>query len=178
MKRVSRRALPISCLTMPLEPQPPPSPMGKPTPPPKHICSPLSPCTICLSEVGKCYHMFPKGTFKARFALPAIPRHVLQHLAKSPPTWTWTTRTSPRAGKSFQVPSIPTACSRDSPRVIQWIISIFHAFKAQLAPQALGQETSQVLPDVEGAVPMSVRVCDFDPRKTCLAELGRASERG
>ena len=25
---------------------------------------------------------------------------------------------------------------------------------------------------VEGAVPMSVRVCDFDPRKTCLAELG------
>ena len=25
---------------------------------------------------------------------------------------------------------------------------------------------------VEGAVSMSVRVCDFDPRKTCLAELG------
>ena len=28
--------------------------------------------------------------------------------------------------------------------------------------------------DVKGAVPVSVRVCDFDPRKTCLAELGRA----
>ena len=25
---------------------------------------------------------------------------------------------------------------------------------------------------VEGAVPVSARVCDFDPRKTCLAELG------
>ena len=27
-------------------------------------------------------------------------------------------------------------------------------------------------PGVEGAVPVSARVCDFDPRKTCLAELG------
>ena len=26
--------------------------------------------------------------------------------------------------------------------------------------------------DVEGAVPVSARVCDFNPRKTCLAELG------
>ena len=26
--------------------------------------------------------------------------------------------------------------------------------------------------DVEGVVPMSVQVCDFNPRKTCLAELG------
>ena len=120
--------------------------MGKPTPPPKHVCSPSSPCAIRLSEVGKRYHAFPKGTFKARFAPPAIPRHVLQHLAKSPPTWTWTTRAGPRAGKSFQVPSIPTACSRDSPRAIQWIVSIFHAFKAQLVPQALGQETGRVLP--------------------------------
>ena len=31
---------------------------------------------------------------------------------------------------------------------------------------------------VEGVVPMSVRVCDFDPRKTCLAELGRARKEG
>ena len=33
---------------------------------------------------------------------------------------------------------------------------------------------------VEGAVPVSARVCDFDPRKTCLAELGglgKESER-
>ena len=99
---------------MPLELQPQPSPVGKPIPPPKHSCFPSSSCSICLSEVGKHYHAFPKGTFKARFALPAIPRHVLQHLAKSPPTWTWTTR----AGKLFQVPSVPTPCSRDSPKGI------------------------------------------------------------
>ena len=131
---------------MPFEPQPPPSPVGKLTPPPKHSCSLSSPCLIRLSQVGKCYHAFPKGTFKACFAPPAIPCHVLQHLAKSPPTWTWTTRAGPRAGKSFQVPLVPTACGRDSPKAIQWIVTIFHAFKAQLAPQAISQETGQVLP--------------------------------
>ena len=31
--------------------------------------------------------------------------------------------------------------------MIQWIVSIFHAFKAQLAPQAISQETGRVLPD-------------------------------
>ena len=30
---------------------------------------------------------------------------------------------------------------------------------------------------VEGVVPMSARVCDFDPRKTCLAELRRVEKR-
>ena len=33
-------------------------------------------------------------------------------------------------------------------------------------------------PAVDGAVPVSARVCDFDPRKTCLAELGRARKEG
>ena len=93
--------------------------------------------------------------------LPCIPKGYLQGLIRTTsdsssrttvssevtPTWMWTTRASPRAGKSFQVPSVPTACSKDSPRAIQWIISIFHAFKAQLAPQAISLETGQVLPD-------------------------------
>ena len=131
---------------MALEPQPPPSPMGKPTLPPKHVCSQSSPCAIRLSEVGKRFHAFPKGSFKARFAPPAVPRSVLQYLAKSPPTWTWTTRAGPRAGKSFHVPTVPTACSGDSPRAVQWVVSIFHAFKAQLAPQAIDLETGRVLP--------------------------------
>ena len=91
--------------------------------------------------------MFPKGTFKAQFAPPAIPCLVLQFLAKMPPTWTWTTRAGPRASKSFNVPPVPTACSKDSPKAIQWIVSIFHTFKAQLAPQALSQETGRVLPN-------------------------------
>ena len=121
-------------------------PWENPPPPPKHTCSSSSPCSICLSEVGKRYHAFLKGTFKAHFAPPAISHHILQYLAKSPPTWTWTTRAGPRAGKLFQVPSVPTACSRDSPKVIQWIVTIFHAFKAQLAPQAISQETGRVLP--------------------------------
>ena len=72
-------------IEMPLEPQPPPSPVGKPTPPPKHLCSPSTPCMILLSEVGKRFHAFPKGSFKAQFAPPVIPRHVLQYLVKSPP---------------------------------------------------------------------------------------------
>ena len=41
---------------------------------------------------------------------------------------------------------IPTACGRDSLRAIQWIVTIFHAFKAQLVPQALSLETGRVLP--------------------------------
>ena len=121
--------------------------MGKLSPPLKHVCSLSSPCQIRLSEVERHYHAFPKGTFKARFAPPAIPRLVLQFLAKTPPTWTWTTRAGPRASKSFNVPSVPTTCSRDSLKVIQWIVSIFHAFKAQLVPQAISQETGRVLPD-------------------------------
>ena len=133
---------------MPLEPQPPPSPVGKSHPSPKHACSPSSPCSIRLSEVGKQYHVFPKGTFKLHFALPAIPCHVLQYLAKSPPTWTWTTRAGPRAGKSFQVLSVPTVCGRDSPKAIQWVVTIFHAFKAQLAPQLC-----QTLPEQHACAP-------------------------
>ena len=43
---------------MPLEPQPPPSLVGKSLPPLKHACSMSSPCTICLSEVGKHFHLF------------------------------------------------------------------------------------------------------------------------
>ena len=35
--------------------------------------STLSPCAILLSEVGKHYHTFPKGTFPARFTPLAIP---------------------------------------------------------------------------------------------------------
>ena len=31
---------------------------------------------------------------------------------------------------------------------------------------------------VEGVVPMSAQVCDFDPRKTCLAELGGVEKEG
>ena len=69
---------------MPLVPQPPPSPLGQASVPPKHQCSPSSPCTIRLSEIGKCYHAFPRGTFRSRFAPPTVPRSVLNHIDAHP----------------------------------------------------------------------------------------------
>jgi len=131
---------------MPLVPQPPPSPLGQSSSPPKHQCSPSLPCTIRLSEIGKCWHAFPKGSFKARFAPPAVPRSVLHHFDTHPFFWSWTTKAGPNSGKSFAVPTVPTSCPKDSPKAIQWVVSIFHAFKAQLAPQALDPETGRVLP--------------------------------
>ena len=132
---------------MPIEPQPPPSPVGKNTSRTvKHVCSPTSPCVILLSEVGKRYHAFPKGTFKTRFSPPAVPKAVLRHISSHPPTWSWTTKAGPKAGTSFKVPTVPTSCGKDSHRAIQWIVSIFHAFKSQLAPSALDVDTGRVLP--------------------------------
>jgi len=131
---------------MPFELQPPPSPLGQASAPTKHQCSPSSPCTILLSEIGKCYHAFPKGSFRACFAPPAVPRSVLHHFDAHPFRWSWTTKAGPNAGKSFAVPTVPTSCPKDSPKAVHWIVSIFHAFKSQLAPQALDPETGRVLP--------------------------------
>jgi len=131
---------------MPFELQPPPSPLGQASAPTKHQCSPSSPCTILLSEIGKCYHAFPKGSFRACFAPPAVPRSVLHHFDAHPFRWSWTMKAGPNAGKSFAVPTVPTSCPKDSPKAVHWIVSIFHAFKSQLAPQALDPETGRVLP--------------------------------
>jgi len=131
---------------MPLVPQPPPSPMGKSPPQPKHQCSTSSPCSILLSEVGKRFHSFPKGTFKAHFAPPAVPCSVLSYVASHLPCWSWTTKAGPNGGKTFSVPTVLTSCGKDSPKAIQWIVSILHSFKSQLAPQALDPTSGWVLP--------------------------------
>ena len=132
---------------MPLDSAPPPSPpMGKSSLPTKHQCSSTSPCAILLSEVGKRFHAFPKGTFRAWFAPPAIPNAVLKYVEAHPLTWSWMTKAGPCTGKSFSVPTVPTACRKDSPKAIHWIISIFHTFKSQLAPCTLNLETGRVLP--------------------------------
>ena len=104
------------------------------------------PCAILLSEVGKCYHAFPKGTFKARFTPPAVPCSVLSYVCSHPLTWSWKTKAGPKAGKIFTIPTVPTSCGKDSPRAVHWIVSIFHAFKSQLAPCALDSKTGWVLP--------------------------------
>ncbi|KIM64579.1 hypothetical protein SCLCIDRAFT_23316 [Scleroderma citrinum Foug A] len=120
--------------------------MGKSTSPSKHQCLLTLPCTVLLSEVGKRYHAFPKGTFRTRFAPPAVPCSMLSHIKAHPLTWTWTMKAGPKAGKSFTVPTVPTSCRKDSPKAIMWIVSIFHAFKSQLTPCALDPATGWVLP--------------------------------
>ena len=132
---------------MPIEPQPPPSPMGKNTSHTvKHICSPTSPCMILLYEVRKHYHAFPNGMFKTLFSPPAVPKTVLCHISSHPPTWSWTTKAGPKASMSFKIPTVPTSCGKGSHQAIQWIVSIFHTFKSQLAPSPLDIDTGRVLP--------------------------------
>ena len=62
---------------MPLDSEPPPSPVGN-TPPTKHFCLSTMPCRILLSDVGKHYHAFPKGTFRSRLSNdPSDPSRVM-----------------------------------------------------------------------------------------------------
>ncbi|KAI6038471.1 hypothetical protein EDC04DRAFT_2603925 [Pisolithus marmoratus] len=131
---------------MPLDPLPPPSPHGKVQSPPKHTCLTAEPCQIRLSDVGKCYHSFPKGSFKAQFIPPSAPHFVLKHLAAHPPTWTWTTKDSPNKDHSFQVPTIPITCDKVAPRAIHWVVAVFHSFKAHLNPITIDKESGRVKP--------------------------------
>ncbi|KAI5986469.1 hypothetical protein EDD15DRAFT_2373174 [Pisolithus albus] len=130
---------------MPLELVPPPSPRGK-TPPPKHQCSTTVPCPLRLSEMGRQYHPFPKGTFKARFSPPALPKFVVSHFAKHPPVWTWSVKAGPNRGKAFQVPTTPIACDKTASKAVQWIVSVFHSFKTHLNPIAIDPDTGKVQP--------------------------------
>ncbi|KAI6023500.1 hypothetical protein BKA83DRAFT_18211 [Pisolithus microcarpus] len=83
--------------------------------------------------------------FKAHFAPPALPKFVTSYFASHPPAWTWTVRGSPNKGKSYQVPTIPIVCKGDALRAVQWIVAVFHSFKAHLNPLAINPETEQPL---------------------------------
>ncbi|KAI5990808.1 hypothetical protein EDC04DRAFT_2614041 [Pisolithus marmoratus] len=98
------------------------------------------------AHIGKHYHSFPKGTFKAHFTPPSAPRFVLKHLVAHPLTWTWTTKDGPNKGHSFQVPTTPIHCDKTVPKAIHWIVAIFHSFKAHLNPIALDAESGKVKP--------------------------------
>ncbi|KAI6013531.1 hypothetical protein EDC04DRAFT_2904542 [Pisolithus marmoratus] len=128
---------------MPLDPLPPPSPHGK-VASTKHCCSSTEPCPICLSDVGRRFHSFPKGTFRARFSPPIVPRYVLRFLASHPPVWTWTTKDGPNKGKSFQVPTVPIMCEKTAPRAVRWLVVVFHSFNTHLNPVALDTESGKV----------------------------------
>ncbi|KAI6001742.1 hypothetical protein EDC04DRAFT_2973225 [Pisolithus marmoratus] len=131
---------------MPLELLPPPSPCGKKPSHPKHTCLSAELCLIKLSDIGKHYHSFPKGSFKAHFIPPSAPRFVLKHLIAHPLTWTWTTKDGPNKGHSFQVPTTPIHCDKAAPKAIHWIVAIFHSFKAHLNPITLSAESGKVKP--------------------------------
>ncbi|KAF9240490.1 hypothetical protein BU15DRAFT_74073 [Melanogaster broomeanus] len=103
----------------------------------KHKCLSSEACIIHLSDIGRHCHTFPKGTFSARFAPPALPLFVTRYCAVHPLYWQWTTKSGPNAGKTFKVPAIPTHCSKGSPKAISWLVNVFHSFKAHLAPSAL-----------------------------------------
>ncbi|KAI6000438.1 hypothetical protein EDC04DRAFT_2908788 [Pisolithus marmoratus] len=134
-------------LRMPLEPLPPPSPHGrKPFHPPKHQCLLTAPCPVCLSDIGQHYPSFLKGTFKAHFTPPVLPRFVLAHFTSNSPTWTWTTKDGPNKGRSFQVPTIPITCVKTAPKAVHWMVAVFHLFKAHLNPVAIHSDTGRVLP--------------------------------
>ncbi|KAL4061955.1 hypothetical protein V8B97DRAFT_1878491 [Scleroderma yunnanense] len=70
---------------IPLDLLPSPSPLEKPSSPPEHQCSRSISCTV-LSQIGKQYHTFPKGTFHACFIPPGVPHSILHHLAAHPQT--------------------------------------------------------------------------------------------
>lgn len=131
---------------MPLESIPPPSPCGKLHREPPHHCNPLVPCIICLLDIGKHYHIFPKGTFCVCYSPPAVPSATLRSFIAHPFTWSWATKAGPNVGKTFSVPTISIACKKDASRAIQWIVSLFHSFKSHLNPEALDPEMGQVLP--------------------------------
>ena len=130
---------------MPLEPQPPPSPLGKASKRPRHHCDPLIPCALRLSDIGKGYHAFPKGTFRAHYIPPTIPRSVLRYYRANPFSWSWTTKAGPKAGQTFSVPTIPISCKKDDHKAIHWTVSLFHSFKTHLHPEAMNPETGRVL---------------------------------
>ncbi|KAI6015707.1 hypothetical protein EDC04DRAFT_2903578 [Pisolithus marmoratus] len=129
---------------MPLELLLQQSPCGKNSSLPKHQCPTSAPCPIHLSDISKWYHLFPKGTFKAQFAPPILPRFVLAHFTSHPSTWTWVTKDGPNKGKSFQVPTTPITCDKTVPRAIHWMVAVFHSYKAHLNPVAIDSDTGRV----------------------------------
>jgi len=130
---------------MPFVFQPPPSPM-KSRPPSPNTSVPYHP------------HAWSTSLRWVRDSTPS-PGHIQDSIHPThcpplgtllhpsyPPSWSWTTKAGPNVGKTFSVPTVSTSCRKDSHKVIQWIISIFHSFKSQLAPQTIDQTLGQVLP--------------------------------
>ncbi|KAG6378027.1 hypothetical protein JVT61DRAFT_13706 [Boletus reticuloceps] len=129
---------------MPLGPVPPPSPRGKKVPPPKHTCPLDSPCPIRVSDAGKRYHSFPRGSFCARFTPPSFPRHVLRHFAIHPPTWSWTRKDGLDKDRTSQAPTFPISYRKVNPKAVRWVCHIFHSFRAHLSESSFEADSGRV----------------------------------
>ncbi|KAF8128392.1 hypothetical protein EV363DRAFT_1297747 [Boletus edulis] len=118
-------------------PFPPHLPEAPPTNhlPKKHSCSWQVLYAILLSEIGRRYHTFPTGTFQLRFVSPSIPKFILCHFATHLFQWRWTTKSGPNKGKSFPVPTIPTACSKADHHAMQWTVVKSHLSQAALSTE-------------------------------------------
>ncbi|KAI6024359.1 hypothetical protein EDC04DRAFT_2606526 [Pisolithus marmoratus] len=53
------------------------------------------------------------------------------------------TKDGPNKGKSFQAPTIPLTCKKTAPRAVQWLVTVFHPFKAHLNPVAIDNKTKR-----------------------------------
>ncbi|KAF9231012.1 hypothetical protein BU15DRAFT_82927 [Melanogaster broomeanus] len=83
---------------------------------PKHKCLPSEADIIHLSDIGRHFQTFPKGTFSARLAPPTLPLFVAHYYAAHPLYWQWTTKDGPNAAKTFKVPTVPTHCPKGFPK--------------------------------------------------------------
>ncbi|KAG6370786.1 hypothetical protein JVT61DRAFT_10990 [Boletus reticuloceps] len=131
---------------LPPDPLPSDPPQPQFTPTPKHICSREAACVVRLSDIEKKYHTFPSGTFHLRFSPPTVPKFILAYFLNHPFSWKWTTRGGPNKGRSFPVPTIPTACTQVDHRAVRWTVDLFHSFKAHLTNGALFK--GRVRPDI------------------------------
>ena len=133
---------------MPLDSVPPPSPCGKAALPSalslpllaKHVCSASALCSICLSDIGRCYHSLLKGSLRLCYMPPSLPKFVLEFFVASPFSWSWTTRASPNKGKTLLIPHIPTHCSKLAHRAVHCTVDLFHSFKAHLSLVSLNSQ--------------------------------------
>ena len=135
---------------MPLEPIPPPSPVGKPIPSQKRQCNCREAtrcCDIPISQIGRHFHFIPRPFVDTVFFPPAVPAWVLRYVKAHPPTWTWTLRAGPRAGTTLTVPTVPIHCASNAHRAVRWLVSVFHTFKGSLrADASIAIADGKVLP--------------------------------
>lgn len=92
---------------------------------------------------------FLRGTFRAKFIPPAVPRYVsYATLLPTPSNDHGRPKPAQTQAKPSQFLTVPIQCPKDSPKATLWVVSSFHSFKAQLNPQAFDTKSGHVLSEV------------------------------